>query len=251
MDITDVKYLIKHTVFQVFPKKPQEGDQYYIIHIPKAGGTSLRYGIYETFPSQQIYPNAFEFYLKNGARYKLWKELSDELMTEVYSTKKIVIGHYGLRLLRKYPMDNIKTIVFFRKPVPRIWSSIRYHEATGRFYKGMTFDEVIEKNGRYEGELMARIMGYDRKRPNLEEVYSNLSRLDFIGIVEEMDTSIELLNKKFDWNIPLNLYRNKSRRTDTLTKAQEDRLIEISQVDELVYRKAVELFESQKKQLEG
>ena len=69
----------------------------------------------------------------------------------------------------------------------------------------MSIDEVIDKYLNKEGSLQARQLGYHPRR-GIDETMKNLESLDFIGLSERFDESLDLCNKTFGWSLKAIIY---------------------------------------------
>ncbi len=220
-------------------------DSYYLLHIPKTAGTSLRYDLYDAFPAGAVYPDAWEYYIQNKARYLTRLEINEKQFKQLFLENEIVIGHFGLKPWHLLKEQKPKTLAFFRHPVDRIWSSIRYHSKKGRRYHGKTMVEILEEYDRTEGQMMARMLGYQKKRDNLEECFENLEKLDAIGITEAYDNSLDKINQAFGWQLKSQHKRNSGRLTIPIEGKWQMAITEISDLDLKIYEKAQHLFEHQ------
>ena len=94
----------------------QPNQQYLILHIPKTAGTTFRKLISNHVSQDDIYPSNFHL-LANKDKYLPQKTLIENRKDLL--EKPIIMGHYNVRLI-PHLSQNVKTIVFFRKPMDRI-----------------------------------------------------------------------------------------------------------------------------------
>lgn len=246
MDFQDLQYLGRHAIkrWQYQPNLTQE-QGYYLLHIPKTAGTSLRYDLYDAFPEGAVYPDAWEYYLQNRARYLTRVEIDEEGFRDLWRENEVVIGHFGLKPWNLPDMEAPKTFAFFRHPVERIWSSVRYHQKRGRRYHGRRMDWILEKYGKTEGQMMARMLGYQKKRGNLEECFENLEKLAVIGLTNNYEVSLQKINAAFGWRLKSGHNRNAARVNSHIPDQWHAAINHICELDLAIYETAQRLFEKQ------
>ena len=175
--------------------------QFLFIHIPKTGGTTFRYVLYNHFDETEVYPSHADL-LSNGGSYV---NQNTFLKNKNYLNKKILIGHYRIQLLDKLKNKKIKKLAFFRNPLDRILSKIKHIRSHNKMYIGQDVNIILEKNWKQIMYSQSMAMGFSEKDKNMKEVRTNIFDLDFIGITEYFDESIQLCNATFNWqleNIP-------------------------------------------------
>ncbi|HKK87583.1 MAG TPA: hypothetical protein VJ917_01955 [Saprospiraceae bacterium] len=246
MDFRDLQYLGQHAIQRWhYQPKPPTGPSYYLLHIPKTAGTSLRYDLYDAFPAGAVYPDAWEYYIHNKARYLTRLEINEKKFKRLFIENDVIIGHFGLKPWHFRMEEKPKTFAFFRHPVDRIWSSIRYHSKKGRRYYGKTMMEILEEYGNTEGQMMARMLGYEKKRGNLQECFENLEQLKAIGLTDAYEESLDKINDAFGWQLKSRHKRNSGRLAATIGNDWKMAIMDISELDLKIYEKAQQLFECQ------
>ena len=176
---------------------PQLNQQFLILHIPKTAGTTFRKLITKHVNQDGLYPSNFHLFTNND-KYLPQKKLIENRKDLL--KKPIIMGHYNVRLL-PHLSENVKTIVFFRKPMDRILSHIKHILQKDPAYQDGDPNKVIEDKLDLLANLQSRIMGYNKRRPNMETVLENLSKMTFIGIQESFAESIAKLNEKLAWHL--------------------------------------------------
>ena len=110
-------------------------------------------------------------------------------------------------------------------------------------YAGMSIDEVIDKYLNKEGSLQARQLGYHPRR-GIDETMKNLESLDFIGLSERFDESLDLCNKTFGWSLKAIPKRNVGNYTQSsFTQEQLDKINAACEIDKIIYNRGKVLFE--------
>lgn len=239
MEFGDLKYIVKSFVGDKSTYKYAKKENYYFNHIPKTGGTTVRYMLYDYFGGDNIYPNAFEYFIKNRGSYLIWDEFITKADKVISTT--LLMGHYDIKPIDLYPIKP-KVFSIFRDPVNCVISSIRYNMKRGRRYSDMSFDEVLESELWREGSMQAKHMGYKRKEPNLDEVLRNVDNLDCIGIAEQFDRSISLLNRQFDWELIVTGSKNISKNKMRISESQVKKIRQAADIDIEVYNYALASF---------
>lgn len=247
-----ISYLISHFRGQ-FSKQSFDRSQsewYYFLHIPKTAGTTFRHILYENFDQSEIYPNYYELVIKQRSRYFSWKEFRGQTETLFHNGKKLLIGHFGWRVITHNKEHPPRTLTFLRDPLSRVKSAIFYLQKRNRMYSGMSVDEIIDQYILREGSLQARQLGHNPKRDNINQAISNLESIEFIGISERFDQSLQLCNHTFNWELRSIPKRNVGTySTEAFSAQQIDKIREACEIDYIIYNRGVELFEERLKQM--
>lgn len=180
-------------------------DVIFFIHIPKAGGTSMRRIVINNFNIDKVWqlPGNFtkQFILPNNCIEKIQD-----------GKTSVVIGHmtYGAH---KYtpPSHNYKYISMLRDPVNRAISNFYYAKANKKHYLYQTIQKFNGDINRFIPEIhnweyanpYCRTFAnpqfqIDKKisQTNLEQSISNIDRDNaFVGLTEYFNESLFLLNK--------------------------------------------------------
>jgi len=222
----------------IFTAQPNQ--QYFILHIPKTAGTTFRKLITKHVNQEDLYPTNFHLF-SNRDKYLPQKTLIDNRQDLL--EKPIIMGHYNVRLI-PHLSANVKTIVFFRKPMDRILSHIKHILQKDPAYQSGDPNKVIDDKLDLLANLQSRIMGYNKRRPNMETVLENLSKMSFIGIQESFAESIEKLNKKFAWQLEYQEEIHNASKNEfeiPIARSNLDRIEEAMQVDVELYEEALRL----------
>lgn len=166
-------------------------------HIPKAAGSSFREGLINEL-SDRVYldyvnPLSFSKYKKRrGLRHKAkkWLELIKFRANIKDNSQKydVVYGHFPLR--RYTFIKNAKFAMFFRDPLSLV-SSYYYHidkKWNDKFSKPESLEDFM----------------FTREMSRFYEIFIRpygVEDIDFIGITEEYDRSLDLFEKMFGYRI--------------------------------------------------
>lgn len=219
---------------------PKKDEQFFFIHVPKTGGTTLRRMMTNHFPEASYYPTQKDL-LNNKGKYLNQKELVDR--QELMYGKSLIMGHYTIELI-DHLKPNVKTIAFFRNPVDRVISHIKHIIAHDEKWKGADPNDVIERRIKYLGGAQTRMIN-DSKSKNLNDMLKNINKLDFVGILENFDESVAMLNDKFNWKCDLIKKENvgKSELDRNITAKSMALICRNIKLDIIIFDHASELFQ--------
>lgn len=220
---------------------PQPNEQFFFMHVPKTAGTTLRNLLTQHFRQSDIYPSQFHLYANNDKyiRQPVLIENRPDLLE-----KPLIMGHYNVRLL-PHLSPYVKTILFLREPIARIKSHLKHIISKDENYAHGDPNLVIEDKFEVLCNLQARILGYTKKRPNVEKVISNLEAISFVGIQEQFSSSIDKLNLQFGWQLDYQEERfnpSASNFVEPISNSNLIRIHEYIEPERKVYEKALEIF---------
>jgi len=226
------------------------------LHIPKAGGTTLRRVIERQYPKQSI------FHIDgNRVRESIqdFKSLSEHERAHI----KCLKGHMWFGLHEYFP-QKATYITMLRDPVDRVMSHYYFVLRTPSHY---LYEEVVSKNmdlesyvrsgisqelGNWQVKAISGIerviMGYDNVTcDTLEAAKRNLSsHFIAVGLLEKFDESLLMFRRLLGWKNICYIRRNLGKRhgSEKQISAQARRVIEQhNDLDVQLYEYARELFE--------
>lgn len=245
MDISNTKYLVKHAfeLLDIRKKNLIVRQPYFFIHIPKTAGTSFLMSIYNAIPQQNIYPNYFEYAIRNKSRYLSLKELGQKNQLNVFNKYQWVCGHFSLEDSKYFNTVPIK-ICFFRNPVNRMISQLAHLKEKNNKYAKYTIEEILESR-KMNYNLQATKMGYKASLANINFAIENLYQLDFIGISENFSEAMQLFNKSYEVQLEVDNQKNKSSKDilQEISANYSEMIHEKCKYDWMIYNKAKEIFE--------
>jgi hypothetical protein len=214
------------------------------MHIPKTAGTSFRMALQERLGRTMLL--AYRGQVR-GERMivpfngRLLEELDDPsraTLAEYCDTHDVrcIHGHFTMQVLCDV-FPEAKCITFVRDPIKRIVSAYNHIFVVALQAEGMTFEQFIER---------------DRAR-NLYEQLGMLEYLDslaFVGITEQYDRSLRLLERMFPELGSLayeeaNVSQQKRFTEKDVTPEMRQYLLELNDADREIYDSAKDWFEKE------
>jgi len=194
-------------------------EYYFFIHIPKTAGSSFRQMLYKQFGQELIYPNLNDI-KQNGGYYPTHQTIKEATQSKDRPFQ-FLMGHYPYstgKLLARPP----RHLVFLRDPIKRAISHLYHFKRQGiRQVKKNSLHEIIDEAGWQFNNLQVRYMSGKNFQANkvylentelgenaLQQAKKNIDKCDFVGLTEDFDNSIELLERIFDWQLGKTLKKN-------------------------------------------
>jgi hypothetical protein len=173
------------------------------LHIPKTAGTSLRQLIQNVYPGKQCLPLYYPWPYQPAVIEEIKAKSLDA---------KILYGHtlFGLH----EPLDiQAQYVTFLRNPIDRVISFYNHNacHSNAEYYatiqRGVSLLKLLKgEKAPQTNNLMTRVIA--PYKPNdlldddrvLEQAIENIEKhFCFVGLVEKMTDSVELLGKKLGW----------------------------------------------------
>jgi hypothetical protein len=193
------------------------------MHVPKAGGTTVREELRCWFPQAQHVQFTSP-------------QMCDELSDQDLSRIEVFTGHIGFRFLQRVPTAIVVT--FLRDPLERAVSQYWYHRHNLNTFRGrqLSFAEYLRSDiSGFRAVLDNGIVwqfAWDQHPAFRDEVRfsdddclfkeasANIQSVDFIGFQESLDQDIELLREYLGVVTP----RHPARRRANVTLNKPDRM---------------------------
>ena len=204
------------------------------LHIPKTAGTSFRKSAEQYFGPERVLSDYGE---ESPAT-------SDDIRDAFYTAKDVaklrktgvehsfLTGHFKLAKYREIFPDS-PVMTFFRNPVDRVVSEY-VHFASHYGFKGDLRDFYIRPHCQNrQHKIMSGCVPAD---------------IDFFGITEDYQTSLEMFNKRYGTNFPmvkLNVGKYKDLSGSVATTDELAEIEELNHKDVELYRVATESFNKQ------
>lgn len=187
-----------------------EEEQYMFVHIQKTAGTSFRRMLFQLFGEDDMYANTAALQMQDGS-YPLYP---DYLAKARNATRKpkVWVGHVPF-ITGEYLSAKMRYLCFLREPLQRAISHLLYsfHRQPKKeclpledFYEEIKKAELWNLQARFfADEDINKRFYFGGKTPmdeqGLEIAKKHVSQCAFVGIVEDFDTSIRLLEGRFGW----------------------------------------------------
>ncbi|EKQ50524.1 MULTISPECIES: Wzt carbohydrate-binding domain-containing protein [unclassified Clostridium] len=232
-------------------------DKYFFLHIPKAAGTSL-FKIYNDILGEE---NVKQFVsINKGSR-----------QMEVLNRYPFLGGHTNYLEYLKYFSEDRYSITFLRNPINRFLSQYFYYknnvgesrETSVVNAKKLDLKSYIEHYRHIQryGDVFNRQLlcftGFQKSSLTdnelLEMAKENLSKINFVGIFEEFNDSIDLLcydcKLPLVNNIPIVNVTNKKPAYAEIDGDTLELIKELNDLDSQLYEYALKLFNDKKRQI--
>ena len=233
--------------------------RFFIAHMQKTAGTTVRDRLRATFAENQIYPNGTDGsdprHAVVSVSYLLerWKARGDEI--------RLLTGHFPVRTVELLDAPFVRLTVL-RHPVERTLSFLRHQAA--RRQRGATedtpLDEIYDDPFRFEAMIqnhMVRMLAlapdewgpgdgvltsvpYTRAR--LEMAEEALAGIELFGLQSRLDEFCDELAQRYDLVLGEPVRSNTTEPTD-VPPGLEDRIAEDNALDMELYDFACRLYE--------
>jgi hypothetical protein len=235
-------------------RNPFKSDtQLFFVHIPKTAGTTFIGILDSSYAQQDICPIHWPY-----------SELKQAYDSGALQAFPFIRGHFSYDLVKQL-QDDVVTISFLRDPVDRMISEFYQSQRAPIHPKydatqGLTLDEFVNQSPElpYYTNAVTRYLTLSQEHvpledrtPSLEEAKEILSQLDFVGITELFDESMQLFEAVFDIP-PIAHYttRNVAPKRTHISQATRDRIAELNAADIELYYYGKALVEERIRQLE-
>ena len=230
------------------------------MHIPKAGGTTLR-----NILQRQYSPgNIFEIGEDINKDIKTFRTSSIEQLSQI----KLLIGHMSHGLYRFFPGSTV-CLTMLRHPVDRVYSEYRFLSSNPyhplypivsplNYHQYLDVDPTRQASNGQTRLLSGSTYGDQIGVPGIETLekshlalaVENLKRhYPLVGLLERFDESLLLWCTKFKWRYPLYEKQNiTQRKSKPLDASEIEHTLEKNQLDFVLYSEAVRTFDENIKQ---
>lgn len=244
------------------PSPPPGPDRrFFVAHMQKTAGTTLRDRLRATFDEQQIYPNG-----DDGPDGRI-SVISVKHLEECWERRgheiRLLTGHFPVRTVELLPGDiEWITVTVLREPVERVLSFLRHQAA--RRQRGATEDTPIDElyDDEFRREVMVKnhmtrmlsmtpeeirfgdgVLGtvpYDEER--LEMACAALAQLPLFGLQHRLEEFCGELTERYGLNTGTPLRTNTTEPGD-VPPGLLDRIVEDNALDVALYQHACDLYE--------
>jgi hypothetical protein len=247
-------------IFNLFKSKPKENIIF--LHLPKAGGTTLRHVFYDQYK-----------YLRKGELYTInrTKETPDflNLPQKEKDKIKVLVGHFPFGL-HEHLRGDFKYVTFMRDPVDRVISAYYYnkgHQSSDVYeiikINNLTLGEYLDRNIEpWSNNAMTKHFAgcslQEFKEECTQEMFEKakinvLNHCIAVGLTEKFDESLLVFQSVLNWSLPT--YERKNITPIKKGKAEQDvaiieRIRSLNAYDLQLYELGAYLFQEAYNQLE-
>jgi hypothetical protein len=220
------------------------------LHIPKTAGTSFRLAIEGHYSAKEFFPNKSEIKANKGQYPSIdtLRNFEIERIREI----KFLAGHYTKSSSKKIPF-NYTYITFFRDPVERVISNLIHFKANDKRCVNMNLYEIYEDRKNVISDLQIKyilddLRQYQKLKALSKEEFSNqiekeLQKIDFIGIKEKLDESIDFFNKCYGFKIEHLKNQNPKKIDLEPSPVLLKKIKQVTEYENLLYEAAISIFE--------
>lgn len=193
-------------VLNHFSEKYYNPPKVFFLHIPKTAGTTFREILQKHFRGCNVQPSRFVKLKKRGYPHFLYPV---ELAEREIEDCRYLSGHYPF-IYRHLLGANCQVLTFLRDPVERAISNLNHFKLNNNLFKELSFEEIYEYVKASMNNMQVRFLAgrsYDNdisliqseciSERTLDDAIKNLHVCFLVGISEEFDRSVQLLEKKW------------------------------------------------------
>ncbi|NNE56936.1 MAG: sulfotransferase family 2 domain-containing protein [Hellea sp.] len=237
------------------PKGAGPKNRYFVVHLQKTAGTTLRNRLRKTFRPVQIYPHSQDGPNILGAIISLshlerqWKKRGEQI--------RLIAGHFPLSTTNVLGAD-FTTMSVLRPPLDRTLSYLRHQREVVATDMNKSFEEIYDDPARFHSIIrnhMTRMFGMSVKQMRLNDgVYGNIpdsqwllerakkgvESLDFVGLQPEFETFWQELSENCGFDKEAAVNSNATKPKDA-PESLKQRIREDNKLDFELYDFAVDL----------
>ena len=213
-------------VLKYFSDKTYDPPKAFFLHIPKTAGTTFRFIMRQHFQGCTTQPPRY-IEIKNRGYPHFFYPM--ELPENEIETCRYLSGHYSF-IFKHLLGKNCQVLTFLRDPVARAISNLNHFQQNNNLFKELSIEEIYDYVKVSMNNLQVRFLAPRSFEGNLsllpsesvsEQIFNdareNLRLCYLVGICEQFDSSIALLEKKWNTRLP---YKSHTRQNVTKQKAE-------------------------------
>lgn len=175
---------------------PNSHPRLFFVHVPKCGGMTLHAIIERQYEPEAIYTVPSVDY--NDKNYEA---LCNEWAEEDKARLRVVKGHMEHGWHKAFGDDPYEYLSLVRHPVERVLSFYSFIGDWHPAHSG-SIDELLEKSDEVHNQAVYMLSGgMGRNVPAFEKAWANVLNGRFVaGILEEFDTFVSYLRRRYGWS---------------------------------------------------
>ena len=227
-------------LFQKASSKQDATQKILILHIPKTGGTSLRFLLEKSFSTGSLFPSKKDLKANRGKYYT-----QENLKIKIEENKHLIfMGHYKVNTILFFEKKPF-TICMLRKPIDQIISLAKHYHTHKPECKNISVADILKT--KVPDNPQTRFLIPPKKETakltdkDLQVAKNMLHYLSYFGIFEILQKSADILLEKLSKPSAKIPWQNKSKsneRHEELHQVLEEKIA----IDNKLYQYALELF---------
>lgn len=219
----------------------------------KTAGTSLRRMLVDALGKELVYPNDDDLSRRARGFYPGSREFLELLRGGETHGASVFIGHFPFALRDELGSDPL-TVVLLREPTSRTLSMLKHRQLKSPEYAGASYDQLLDRADFVDRQIrdyQTKVMGFDSigqcpdtvdiafpvDEPRFATAVHNLSRVDILGLTEEFADFCARFESITGIDLRLRRDNTSEFRTE-LTRPQEERIVELTRYDRMLYEEA-------------
>jgi hypothetical protein len=237
-----------------------EVQRFFIVHIQKTAGTTLRDRFRGHFSDAGIYPN------RTDNPDKRISVISVENLRERWAARRdeirVIAGHFALRTIDLLDADFV-TLTVLRPPVERTLSYLHHQRRINAADRDLTLETIYADPFRFNGLIrnhmtrmlsmtVAEILETDSiltdvpdSRDRLERAKRALAGLDLFGLQPRFEELCEEIGRRYAVELGAPVHSNATERTEA-PAGLESRIADDNALDMELYEYACGLYEQRR-----
>ena len=239
--------------------EPREPQRFFVVHLQKTAGTSLRDRFRSTYSSETIYPNGTDGKIGHSVvsvsnLLERWKARRADI--------RLIAGHFPLSTVELLDAEFV-TMSILRPPVERTLSYLRHQKMLNQSDAGKSFEAIYDDPFRFNGLVrnhMTRMfsIGADEMlagdgvltdtpdtAERLERAKAGVRGLDTFGLQPQFEEFWDEIAQRYDLTRGEPVRSNRTEPQDAPAHLV-DRILEDNGLDVELYAYAEQLYEQRR-----
>lgn len=230
-------------LFQKASKYKDSNKKILILHIPKTGGTSLRFLLENSFDNGSLFPSQKDLKSNQGKYFN-----QENLKKKIEEDRHLIfMGHYKVNTILFFEKKPF-TICMLRKPIDQIISLAKHYHTHNPEFKNIAVADILQNkipdNPQTRFLIPPKKEAVKLTEADFEVAKNMLHYISYFGIFEMLQKSSDILMGKLSKPTSKIPWQNKSKSNDRYEELHKQ-LEEKIAFDNKLYSYALELFKKQ------